>query len=86
MFEPDPEKSVELLLKHSGGKVSTALRMAMEQGEIKRLEPYTTTKTTNGTTGRAVENIAEKSKEIHQVEVSSERKRTWHNIFNWCDC
>lgn len=35
LFEPDPRRAIDLLKQHSGGKVSTALDMAMAQGEIK---------------------------------------------------
>eukprot|EP00984_Skeletonema_dohrnii_P010215 scaffold3992_cov141-Skeletonema_dohrnii-CCMP3373.AAC.2 len=35
LFEPDPRRAVDLLVQHSGGKVSTALDMAIAQGEIK---------------------------------------------------
>lgn len=38
MFEPDVTKAVDLLVHHSGGKVSTALGKAIEQGEIKSVE------------------------------------------------
>ena len=33
-FEPDAMKAVDLLIDHSGGKVSNALEMAVGQGEI----------------------------------------------------
>ena len=35
LFEPDPRRAIDLLKQHTGGKVSTALDMAMAQGEIK---------------------------------------------------
>lgn len=35
LFEPNPRKAVDLLTQHSGGKVSTALSLAIAQGEIK---------------------------------------------------
>ena len=35
LFEPDPRRAIDLLNQHSGGKVSTALDMAMAQGDIK---------------------------------------------------
>lgn len=35
LFESDPRRAVDLLKQHSGGKVSAALDMAMDQGEIK---------------------------------------------------
>ena len=38
MFEPDVTKAVDLLVHHSGGKVSTALGKAIEQGGIKSVE------------------------------------------------
>ncbi|KAL7526151.1 hypothetical protein ACHAWF_001650 [Thalassiosira exigua] len=34
MFEPDATKSVDLLVQHSGGKVSSALRLAIEHDEV----------------------------------------------------
>lgn len=37
-FEPDATKSVGMLVHHSGGKVSNALRKAIEQDEIKSVE------------------------------------------------
>lgn len=37
-FEPDATKLEDMLEHHSGGKVSKALRMALEQGEIKSVE------------------------------------------------
>ena len=33
-FEPDATKSADLLVEHSGGKVSKALKMAIEQNDI----------------------------------------------------
>lgn len=33
-FEPDATKAVDLLVEHSGGKVSKALSKAIEQGDI----------------------------------------------------
>jgi len=38
IFEPDATKSVDLLVEHSGGKVSKALRKAIKQDEIKSAE------------------------------------------------
>eukprot|EP00571_Detonula_confervacea_P015783 CAMPEP_0172299750 /NCGR_PEP_ID=MMETSP1058-20130122/1984_1 /TAXON_ID=83371 /ORGANISM="Detonula confervacea, Strain CCMP 353" /LENGTH=65 /DNA_ID=CAMNT_0013009305 /DNA_START=847 /DNA_END=1044 /DNA_ORIENTATION=+ len=38
IFEPDATKLGDLLEHHSGGKVSKALRMAIEQGEIESVE------------------------------------------------
>lgn len=38
MFQPDATKSVDMLVEHSGGKVSKALRMAIENDEIKSIE------------------------------------------------
>ena len=38
IFEPDITKAVDLLVHHSGGKVSTALGKAIEQREIKNVE------------------------------------------------
>jgi len=37
-FEPDATKSVDLLVEHSGGKVSKALKKAIELGEIESAE------------------------------------------------
>lgn len=34
MFEPDAKKAVNMLVSHSGGKISEALEMAINQGEI----------------------------------------------------
>lgn len=33
-FEPDPRRAVDLLMQHSGGKVSKALGMALAQGDM----------------------------------------------------
>ena len=38
MFQPDATKSVDMLVEHSGGKVSKALQMAIENDEIKSIE------------------------------------------------
>ena len=38
MFEPDVDKAVELLIEHSGGKVSRALQMAIDECEIKSIK------------------------------------------------
>ena len=38
-FEPDPKRAVDLLINHSGGKVSTALELAIAQGEIIDVAP-----------------------------------------------
>mmetsp|Transcript_2581 Transcript_2581/g.4703 ORF Transcript_2581/g.4703 Transcript_2581/m.4703 type:complete len:111 (-) Transcript_2581:314-646(-) len=38
IFEPNALKSVDLLVEHSGGKVSKALEKAIKQGEIKSTE------------------------------------------------
>ena len=37
IFEAKPTKAIDLLTQHSGGKVSTALGMAIAQGEIKNV-------------------------------------------------
>jgi len=36
VFQPDTTKAIDMLVNHSGGKVSKALRKAIEQGEIER--------------------------------------------------
>ena len=38
LFEPDVDKAVELLIEHSGGKVSRALQMAIDECEIKSIK------------------------------------------------
>ncbi len=42
IFEPNPMKAVDLLIQHSGGKVSTALGMAIANGQIKDVTPAST--------------------------------------------
>lgn len=44
IFEPNPMKAVDLLIQHSGGKVSTALGMAIANGQIKDFDPPSTQK------------------------------------------
>jgi 8-oxo-dGTP pyrophosphatase MutT (NUDIX family) len=39
IFEPNPMKAVDLLIQHSGGKVSTALGMAIVNGQMKDVTP-----------------------------------------------
>ena len=46
MFEPDVLKSADLLVRHSGGKVSTALTKAIEQDEIMNTDAKVSKKTT----------------------------------------
>ena len=36
VFQPDTTKAIDMLINHSGGKVSKALRKAIEQGEIEQ--------------------------------------------------
>jgi 8-oxo-dGTP pyrophosphatase MutT (NUDIX family) len=43
IFEPNTRKAVDLLTQHSGGKISTALSLAIDQGEIKDVASTTTT-------------------------------------------
>jgi 8-oxo-dGTP pyrophosphatase MutT (NUDIX family) len=44
IFEPSPMKAVDLLIQHSGGKVSTALGMAIANGQIMDVSPPSTQK------------------------------------------
>jgi hypothetical protein len=39
VFEPSLAKAADLLIKHSGGKITTALKTAIELGSIKYTEP-----------------------------------------------
>lgn len=63
MFEKDLSKAVESLTLHSGGKVSKALRMALENGEVSRLMGVTATEE-EGTTGEQVTTPIECNKVI----------------------
>lgn len=38
MFEPSLSRAADLLAKHSGGKITTALKTAIELGSIKYME------------------------------------------------
>ena len=75
IFEPNPVKAVDLLVQHSGGKVSTALGMAIANGQIKDVNPTSTQK-------KEVEN-----KVIGQPmlnEAKDEKDKTMLDCFNCC--
>mmetsp|Transcript_19142 Transcript_19142/g.40255 ORF Transcript_19142/g.40255 Transcript_19142/m.40255 type:complete len:122 (+) Transcript_19142:562-927(+) len=82
IFEPNPKRCVEYLTQHSGGKISTALRMAIEQGQIECPESASSLSSESGEEKGA----SERSSGVAVVNESEKTKRRWGNIFHWCDC
>lgn len=76
MFEPNPTKAVDLLVQHSGGKISTALRMAIERGTIKNGVSQNTDRLTEPT---MIDKVNDESKEI---PLSKEKK----SLLDCFDC
>jgi hypothetical protein len=81
VFEPSIAKAADLLTKHSGGKISTALRKALELGSIECSVPGVTIPDTN-----VVPNEEDEFGEvrIQQKEVIPSNKEK--SIFDCFDC
>ncbi len=83
MFEPNPKRCVEYLTQHSGGKISAALRMAIEQGQIECPESASSLSSES----REGKDASERpSVHVAVVNESEKTKRRWGNFFHWCDC
>ena len=82
MFESDAKKAVDMLLSHSGGKISEALEMALSRGEIDDGKGEV------GSTDK-VEDVFDESKivgkpvETETEELSEKKDRVFH-CFNCC--
>ena len=82
MFEPDAKKVVDMLLSHSGGKISEALEMALGRGEIDDGKGEV------GSTDK-VEDVLDESKIVgkpveRETEELSEKKGHIYHCFNCC--
>lgn len=81
-FEPDTATTVDLLVHHSGGKVSEALRRAIEQGDIESVEIETKVDAEPNVEGNV--NIIVGNPVEGEIDDTSEKKWKLFDCFNCC--